>query len=72
MGAVLVRSQPVGAWFAVDVVGVVAVHRSGEYGGFTLVGECCRRSILRWLGMHDMGEKGLLDMMSKRDGVGYG
>jgi hypothetical protein len=59
MGAVLVRPQPPGAWFAVDVVGFVAVHRSSEHGGFALVGRGRGRSILRWLGMHDVGEKGL-------------
>jgi hypothetical protein len=72
MGAILVRSQPPGVWFAVDVVGFAAVHRSGEHGGVALVGERSGRSLLRWLGMHDVGEKGLLSMMSKRDGVGYG
>jgi hypothetical protein len=69
---VLVRSQPPDAWFAIDVVGFVAVHRRGEHGGFALVGERRGRCILRWLGMHDVGEKGLLSMMSRRGGVGYG
>jgi hypothetical protein len=54
-GAVLVRSQPPGTWFAIDVVGFVAVHRSGEHGGFALVGKCRGRSILHWLGLHDVG-----------------
>jgi hypothetical protein len=69
---VLVRSKPPAARFGAGVVGVVAVHRGGRYGSVIVVEHGGSRSILRWLGMHDVGQKGLLSMLLKRNGVDYG
>jgi hypothetical protein len=70
--AVLGWSKPPGPWFVADLVGLVAVRRGGEYGGVTVVGHSGDSGVLCWLGMHDVGQKGLLSMVSKRNGVDNG
>jgi hypothetical protein len=69
---VLLRSKPPGAGSGAGVVGAVAVCRGGRYGSVVVVEHGGSRGVLRWLGMHGMGQKGLSGMMLKRNSADYG
>jgi hypothetical protein len=72
MGDVLVRPRPAGFGSSTDLVGLVTVCGRGEYGSVTMVEHGGGSGILCRLGMYDVGQKGLLSMLAKRNGADYG
>jgi hypothetical protein len=72
MGDVLVWSRPAGFGSITDLVDLVTVRRRGEYGSIIVVGHGGGSGILCRLGMYDVGQKGLLSMLAKRNGADYG